>query len=126
MQAARRTFSNSGFPVCINFMASLASTCGQSCEISNLCQQIIFKIVDTHHMTKEPIMIRVVVVCPVTWCYRVEYRSLDPSAHGKRFGRCHVILSVILTTQQTDTFPNPRTDLAIPNCLAVPRTPAKT
>jgi len=33
-------------------------------------------------MTKQPIMIRVVVVCPVTGCYRVEYRRLDPSAQS--------------------------------------------
>jgi hypothetical protein len=36
----------------------------------------------TTSMTKQPIMIRVVVVCQVTGCYRVEYRRLDPSAQG--------------------------------------------
>ena len=40
MQAARQTFSNSGFPVCIVFLASLASTCRECCYVRNFCQRV--------------------------------------------------------------------------------------
>ena len=82
MQAARQTFLDSGFPVCIDCVTSLASTCGHLCNPRKLCQQMLRIISITTPMTKQPIMIRVVVVCPVTGCYRVEYRRLDPSAQG--------------------------------------------
>ena len=43
MQAARQTFFDSGFPVCIDFCTSLASTCEHLCKLLILCQQMMKK-----------------------------------------------------------------------------------
>ena len=37
-------------------------------------------------MTKQPIMIRVVVVCPVTGCYSVRWVPLNEAIHPDRSG----------------------------------------
>lgn len=51
MQAVCRAFE-SGFPVYSDFVTSLASTCGQSCETSKHCQQMFLRFFDNHFHDK--------------------------------------------------------------------------
>ncbi len=60
MQAARQTFFDSGFPVCIDFSTSLASTCKHFCNRFGLCQHYYKKMSMTNRMIKQRIKIRVV------------------------------------------------------------------
>jgi len=79
MQAVCRGFE-SGFPVYSDLSRRLHQRADSLAKPQNIVNSSFGIFFDDDFMTKQPIMIRVVVVCPVTWCYRVEYRRLDPSA----------------------------------------------
>jgi len=67
----------SGFPVYFNFARRLHQRADSLAKQRNNVNRSFCNFSITTFMTKQPIMIRVVVVCPVTGCYRVVWQPLQ-------------------------------------------------